>query len=670
MIDAALNAIAIVADPFRLGILLSGVLLGLLIGVIPGLSGVAGLAILIPFTYTLDQYSAFALLIGMAAVTSVSDVIPAILFGVPGTVGAAATVIDGHALARSGQAGRALGAGYSAALIGALFGALVLAVAIPVVRPLVLYLGTPELLAFCIFGLSMVAILSGKAPLKGLAAACIGLLIAMVGTGSQLGTSRWTFDTLYLWEEVPLVPLTLGLFALPEIADLAIARTAIAKEGGGASFSSRAQWEGVRDVFRNWWLVLRSSTIGVALGAVPGLGASSIDWIVYGHAVATERNGRFGQGDIRGVMAPESANSAKDGGQLIPTIAFGVPGGAATAVLLSAFLMHGLVPGPDMLTKNLDVTYSIMWSLALANVAGLLICLPLSGFVARLSAVPAGRIVPIVVGVVIIAAVQATQDWGDLYSLMLFGIVGWVMKANGWPRPPLMLGFVLGALFERYLFISITLYGGEWIFRPVVIAILALTAIAIFRPLRAILWGTYRSLRRAHLEAFTPHHGMIFNLLVIALTVYAIRTSSPWPWEDKLLPQVAAYAGLVFAGLNLFTEAFSRREDDEGGLDIDGAGAVAAIPGAIVWTRAARFFGWVVGTILAALAIGVLPAAFLGVLFQSRFEFRQTWRFSLVSSLSLAAIAWLIVNYIFMVRWPQASLGDWLPALRASIHLF
>ena len=226
-----------------------------------------------------------------------------------------------------------------------------LALAIPLLQPVMLAVGSPELLAFSIFGLSMVATLSGRAPLKGLTAAGIGLMISMIGSGTQTGTLRWTFDWLYLFDGVPLIPVTLGLFALPELADLAIKRKKIAGERLDVTISS--QWEGVRDVFRNWWLVLKCSALGTALGVVPGIGSAVIDWIVYGYAVRTEKNPEsFGTGDVRGVIAPESSNNAKEGGHLVPTIAFGVPAGASMTLLLGAFLLHGLTPGPDMLGKN------------------------------------------------------------------------------------------------------------------------------------------------------------------------------------------------------------------------------------------------------------------------------------------------------------------------------
>ena len=265
MIASAVHALHLLLEPTRLLILFLGVLIGLAIGVLPGLNGIVGMAMLIPFTYNLDEYTAFALLLGMAAVITSSDFITAVLFGVPGHVGAAATVIDGHAMAKKGEAGRAFGAGFASSLAGGIVGAIVLAVSIPILRPIMLSIGSPELLAFTLFGMSMVATLSGRAPLKGLTAAGLGLMIAMVGSRAQSGTLRWTFDWLYLWDGVPLIPATLGIFALPELAELAITRKRIAGDNA-PNINLSSQWEGVRDVARNWWLVLRCGVLGVGLG--------------------------------------------------------------------------------------------------------------------------------------------------------------------------------------------------------------------------------------------------------------------------------------------------------------------------------------------------------------------------------------------------------------------
>src|SRR5882672_4816317 len=522
----ALHALQLLLQWPRIAILVFGVLIGLAIGCMPGLGGVVALAVLIPFTYNLDAPSSFALLLGVASVTTISDLIPAVLFGVPGTVGAAATVIDGHRMAEKGEAGRAFGAGFVAAAFGGLFGALMLALMIPILQPIMLAIGSPELLGFSIFGLSMVATLSGRAPLKGLTAAGLGLMISMIGSRSESGTLRWTFDLLYLYDGVPLVPATLGLFAMPELCELAVARKRIAGDNA-RNISMSSQWEGVRDVARHWWLVLRCGILGVGLGAIPGIGSAVIDWIAYGYAQRTEKNPEtFGTGDVRGVIAPESSNNAKEGGHLVPTIAFGVPAGASMAILLGAFLMKGLTPGPEMLTKRLDVTYTIVWSLTLAHVIGALICLSCSRWLAKISTVRPEILLPIVLALVFVAAYEGSHDWGDLFVLLGFGVVGWLMKRLGWPRPPMVLGIVIGGIFERYLFISTSLYGSGWLLRPVVVVILCLVAWALFKPLSEIALSVVREIREVKTHHLRFGASASFTLAIVAFIAIAILLSS------------------------------------------------------------------------------------------------------------------------------------------------
>src|SRR5580765_7062123 len=210
---AAGKALVMLLDPMRLGFLALGCVMGLILGIVPGIGGLTGTAMLLPFTYNMDPYAAFALLLGLGATTATGDPIPAILFGVPGGAASAATVLDGYPMAKRGEAGRALSAAYMSSLMGGIFGALLLAISIPILRPVMLFIGSPELLAFSVLGISMVAILSGNAPLRGLTAGCLGIMIAMIGTDPQSGTLRWTFDSLYLWDGLPLTPLLLGLFA-------------------------------------------------------------------------------------------------------------------------------------------------------------------------------------------------------------------------------------------------------------------------------------------------------------------------------------------------------------------------------------------------------------------------------------------------------------------------
>jgi TctA family transporter len=330
MANAAGQAFGLLMEPHRLGFLALGCVMGLVLGIVPGIGGLAGTAMLLPFTYAMDPYSAFALLLGLGATTATGDPIPAVLFGVPGGAASAATVLDGFPMAKRGEAGRALSAAYMSSLMGGVFGAILLAFTIPILRPIMLYLGSPELLAFAVLGISMVAILSGNSPLRGLTAGCAGIMLAMIGSDPQTGTLRWTFNSLYLWDGLPLTPMLLGVFALPELCDLLISRVAIAS-GGEKQSVYKGQWQGVKDCFDNMWLIVRCSWIGGGIGSIPGIGGSVIDWLAYGHALKTEKGASetFGKGDVRGVIASESSNNAKEGGALVPTIAFGVPGSAS-----------------------------------------------------------------------------------------------------------------------------------------------------------------------------------------------------------------------------------------------------------------------------------------------------------------------------------------------------
>ena len=664
-LELAATALGIMLDPSRLMVLAAGVLVGLTIGVIPGLGGIVGIALLIPFTFEMDAYSAFAFLIGIGAVTTTSDTVPAVLFGVPGTTGSAATILDGHPLAKQGQAGRAFGAAYTASLLGGLAGAVLLGISIPVLRPIILYLGSPELLAICVFGLSMVAVLSGKAPLRGMVAAGLGLMVAMVGSDPQTGTMRWTFDTLYLWDGLPLIPITLGLFALPELADLAITRRSI---GGDAQVDTRSgQLAGVRDALRRWWLVLRCSWIGAALGAVPGMGAAVIDWLAYGHALKTEKQTqRFGEGDIRGVIASESSNNAKEGGALVPTLAFGVPGSASMAILLGAFTMHGLVPGPRMLGENLEVTYSIVWSLALANVLGAGLCLAFSNQLARVATLRVGLLVPAVLAVIFLGAFQGSRQWGDLYVLLGFGVFGWVMKRQGWPRPPLILGVVLGDIVERYLFISVNRYEWTWISRPLVIAFFALAVIGLVGPL---LRNLHAAARRGSGVAWRARFSAaaLFTLAVMAGLAVSAASASQWNFEARIVPLAVVYTALVCAALSLCNEIFLRGAGAGPKPAAEGTVAADGLRGLDVQTalmRAGGFFAWCGGYFLLARLTGMLIAMAVFIVLFVRLWGHESLARAVLLGVSVTAFSWLLFDQILAIPWPQNLLGEALPALR------
>ncbi|ESY97896.1 tripartite tricarboxylate transporter permease [Mesorhizobium sp. LNHC209A00] len=537
--DLILTAVVEMAQPFRMLMLVTGVFVGLVVGVVPGIGGLFAMALLIPMTYNMDAYAAFALLLGMGSVNTTSDTIPAILFGVPGSVGAAATVLDGHAMAKKGEAARAFGASYSASMIGGVFGALVLAAAIPIMRPLVLYLKTPDFFAICAFGLSIVAMLAGSQPLKGLAAAMFGMLASFVGIDKIAGIDRWTFGEIYLWDGLPVALVFLGLFGLPELASLLL-RGSI--QGNAERPTYAGMWQGIRDTLREWPLVLRCSSIGSLLGAVPGVGIAVLDWIAYGHASRRPGSGpKFGQGNVRGVIAPESANNAKEGGSLIPTIAFGVPGSASMSILLGAFVVHGLVPGPDMLGKNAALTMSMVFSIAVANIMGAVTCLVLTRPLARVAQVPAAILVPLVVTFIVVGAYQTNMSAFDFALVIGVGAVGMAMKELNWPRSAFSLGFVLGPSLENYFFLAYQISGWSWLAQPLVLILLGLAVFGVVR--QTLSWFRARN-SGGPLPPALPDivAGATMTLLAFAALVTA---ATGFPFEAAIFPIITA--GLLMA---------------------------------------------------------------------------------------------------------------------------
>ncbi|MBW2065531.1 MAG: tripartite tricarboxylate transporter permease [Deltaproteobacteria bacterium] len=481
-------------EPFMLGLthllipanfffLIIGILSGLTLGVIPGLGGLVGLSIFLPFSFTLDPFQSFAFMIGLTSITCTSDTIPAVLISVPGTAASMATILDGYPMAKRGEAGRALGAAYMASMLGGIVGAVVLFFSIPIIRTIIFLFGAPELFMLTILGLSMVGAISGNEPIKGLLVGGFGLFLGMVGLDPRMGVERWTFGQLYLWDGLPLIPIGLGIFALPEIGDLVIRGTKIAEVPKevmkGASI-------GVRDVFKNYFLMIRSAIIGTWIGAIPGLGGAVADWVSYGHALQTEKGATntFGKGDVRGVIASETSNNAKEGGALIPTLAFGVPGSASMALILGGFMIQGITPGPDMLSKHLDLTFLMVWSIIFANIMGAGICLVLTKWIAKLCFINVHRLMPPILVAVFLASFQMKRSLGDLIVLLSVGSLGWLMKRFDWPRPPLILGFILSRIAENYFFISLDRYGPEFFLRPIVLIISVIILVTLYYGLR------------------------------------------------------------------------------------------------------------------------------------------------------------------------------------------
>lgn len=470
-----------IIQPQNLLFLCIGVLVGLMVGALPGIGGISGMAVLLPVALSLDVEVSLALMLGISVASGMSDQLPAIVFGIPGTASAQATILDGHPLARQGQAGRALAAAYTSSLIGGLLGGVVLLAVIPVARPIVLALGSPELFMLGVLGVSLTATLSGDAPLKGLVGGCLGLMLGVVGFDSVAGGYRWTFDGLYLRDGVSIIILALGLFAVPEILELMQRGTPISDDE--TTRLGKGILTGILDPFRHWFLVIRTSIIGIIVGIIPGMGGAVADWFAYGHAMQTERGARetFGKGDIRGVIGVEAATNSKEGGALIPTLFFGVPGSSTMALLMAVFFAVGLQPGPSMATTQLPTTLFLLWSLVIGNIIAGVVMLSVLPLTSRIVKVPIHRLVPFMVVLIAVAAVQASRNALDLVVLVAMSGLGWAMKELNWPRAPLIIGFVLSDVLERFFFISTQRYGLTWFARPgvVILGILSIVSVVV-----------------------------------------------------------------------------------------------------------------------------------------------------------------------------------------------
>src|ERR671919_1676597 len=479
LFDAAIKGFLNILQLKVVFALMVGVSIGTFTAVAPqGLGMPLVYAILLPVVIKWEPVTGIALLIGASSVSAICAAYLPILFGIPGGSGSQATVLDGYPMGKRGEGRRALGASFMAGGLGCLIGTFTLIVAIPAAKPLIYLMGSPELFVIMLWGLSMVAVLAGRRPIKGLIAAAFGLLLATVGQQAQSGEMRFVFDQPYLLDGLSISIIALALFGIPSALDLALTKLGVEQQPAPLKGSL---FDGIKDTLRNWWLVVRCSFVGVWVGIVPGLGSQVVDWLAYGHEAQSAKEGKenFGRGDVRGVIAPESANDAKDGGDLVTTLLLGFPQGVVTALFIVALLAWGYLPGPEMLKKNPEVIYSVVWLHGMSGIFGTLIGFFLAAQLAKLAEVRYTFMVPIMFIFILMGAFSVHRDPIDLLVVVGFGILGYFMRRFGYPRPAMILGLVLGSLMERYLYRSVASYGISWLARPAVIALLVL-AVASF----------------------------------------------------------------------------------------------------------------------------------------------------------------------------------------------
>jgi len=671
MLEAFAQGLVLVFSAKTFSLMLVGIAVGFVVGILPGLGGPVTLALMLPFIFKMQAVEAFAFLLGMSSVTATTGDITSILFGIPGEATTASTIVDGHPMAKKGEAGRALGAALMSSLVGAIFGALCLAVAVPIVRPLVLSIRSPEVFMLSMLGIAFLASLSGESVIKGLAAAAMGLMFATVGLDPISGTERYTFGTLYLWDGIRLVPATLGLFAIPEIIDMAVKGTSIAQTNVGRL---GGVMEGVKDTFRHFGLVIRCSAIGAYIGVIPGMGGSISQWVAYAHAVQSSPNKeRFGKGAVEGVLGPGAANNSTLGGALIPTVAFGVPGSVVMAILLGAFIIQGLVPGPPMLIPesqggHLTLTFSLVWIVVVSNIITVAACFLFLNQLAKITTVRPSLVIPFVLLLVYLGGFAENNAFGDLIVVLFFGALGWVMAQLEWPRPPLVLGLVLGRLAENSLFLTTDNYGLAWLRFPSVLIIFALILVGTFYP----LWQRLREQKSkpvVELQATKDEKEtapvsiweLIFSCSVIALMAWAVWEARDWGFRPSLFPWTIGFPGLCLGIVQLFLDLrrFLKAK----------VGARRAMPlphrppeeaAALAVKRTATISAWIVGYFLAIWLLGFSLAIPLTTLLYLKMAGRERWLTTIVATVLAWAVFYALFDYALHIPFPKGLVLDWL----------
>ncbi|MET7969911.1 tripartite tricarboxylate transporter permease [Micromonospora sp. NPDC005305] len=491
-----LDGFGVVLEPTNLLYCLIGVVIGMLVGVLPGLGPAATIAILLPVTFGIEPVTAIIMLAGIFYGAQYGGTITSVLLRLPGEASSVVTVFDGHALARQGRAGTALGVAAVGSFIGGTVSIIALTLVAPVVAGFALDFGPPEYTALALLGILLVATVSSGGRLKAVIAACVGLLLATVGRDSFTGAERFTFENLSLADGLDFVPIAMGLFGLGEILyNLEERHRAVHAPTKVANV-----WPSRADLRESSGAIGRGSVLGFLLGILPGGGATLASLAAYALEKRRSRNPeRFGKGAVEGVAAPETANNAAATSSFIPLLTLGIPANATMAVIFGALLIQGVSPGPQLVSQEPELFWGVVNSMYIGNILLLIMSIPLVGLFVKILRVRATILAPITVLITLVGVYTVNNDVFDIGLVIVFGALGYLMKKFGFDPGPLVLAFVLGSLLEDSLRRSLLIFDGDatgFVTRPISGTLLALfLLVALLPPVRAAL-GRRRSTSR------------------------------------------------------------------------------------------------------------------------------------------------------------------------------
>ncbi|WP_404455063.1 tripartite tricarboxylate transporter permease [Oceanobacillus kapialis] len=485
MLENIMIGLSNIGDPFNLFILFAAVSVGFVGGAIPGISGTMLIVILLPLTYGLDANAAFILLTAIYATASFSGAISAILFRTPGTPEAVATVFDGYPMAQNGKAGRALGIAIFSSATGGIVGTIFLITLTPLLSNVALSFSSPEYFALAALGLTVVASLSGKDIIKGLIGVLFGLMLATVGMDALTGTLRYTFGSAQMTSGIELIPVLIGLFAVSEFL----------KKSSEITDGLKKTTEKVKTkifemkIFKKiYGTMARSSLIGVFIGILPGIGATTAAMLSYSETVRWTKNPEpeFGKGNPKGISASETSNNAAAMGTLVPLLSLGIPGGATTAVILGAFILHGMQPGPTLFRTNSELMYTIFAGLLIANILILILAKPFIRVFTKIVNIPYYVMGPLILILCMIGTYAVRNSYFDVWIMFIFGFLGFFLEKMKFPLATIILGVVLGPIAESEFRRSVEMANGDlsiFFTRPISLGLLIVAVLMLFFPI-------------------------------------------------------------------------------------------------------------------------------------------------------------------------------------------
>lgn len=482
MSEALASMALVLFDPYLLFLIVITTVIGIVIGVLPGLGATTGAALLLPFTLTMEPVHAIAVLATIYVSATFAGSITAILINTPGTSAAAATTFDGFPLAQKGEAGRALGVAVVSSAIGGIFSVIILCIAAPLLALIAYEFRPPEYFALTVFGLSMLASISAGGAIKNLIGGVFGVWLATIGAERVTAIERFMFGNYELYEGLSFVPVMIGLFAMSEL--LVQSQTA-------NKIMNIARLDAVRlptkdDYRKIWRTIARSSGIGTFIGILPAEGATVASMIGYSEAKRwSKQPDEFGKGSIEGIAGAEAANNSATGGAMVPTLVLGIPGSGTTAIILVGLMVHGLRPGPYLFTEQVGKVYQIFGAMFLANIAFLLMGLYLAKFFAQISLVPARLLWPIVFCLSIVGAYALNSSLLDVWLVLIFGVIGFVARRYGFAVAPIAVGLILGHMVEVNLQNSLKMFEGNWLLlftQPIAVVFFILAFLGLCGP--------------------------------------------------------------------------------------------------------------------------------------------------------------------------------------------